>query len=229
MDISKAQLNTLVNAAQTGRTLNNVTHDVNNMLGAIMAYADMMLMDATDAESKQMLEDIMASAETSATLLKNLTAISQRSSSTASQSCSVHEVLEAVERLFSYEFKLGRIDFSVSIDTSTPKAAIRASHLQRIVMHLVVNAIEYLRDQEERWLKVEGVFSEAVITLTVSNSGSAIDAAVAEHLFEPLESSKGDAYAGMGLATARTLAQEAGGDLVYRASTGFELSVPVAP
>jgi C4-dicarboxylate-specific signal transduction histidine kinase len=229
MDISKAQLNTLVNAAQAGRTLNNVAHDVNNMLGAIMAYADMMLMDATNTESKQILEDIMASAEISATLLKNLTAITRRYSSSVHQSCSVHEVIEAVERLFSYEFKLGRINISVAIDATVPKAAIRAPHLQRIVMHLVANAIEYLRDQEERWLKVEGVFNEDVITLTILNSGSVIDAAAAEHLFEPLVSTKGNAYAGMGLATARTLAQEAGGDLVYCASTGFELSVPVAP
>ena len=37
---------------------------------------------------------------------------------------------------------------------------------------------------------------------------------------------KGDAHAGMGLSTARSLAQEVGGDLTFITGEGFQLSLP---
>ena len=46
-------------------------------------------------------------------------------------------------------------------------------------------------------------------------------------MFNPLFSTKGDERIGMGLPTARSLAQAAGGDLVYSGGEGFELTLPL--
>jgi len=75
MRLSNEQLEHLVHAVQIGRNINNVKYDINNSLGAIMSYADLMHTDSSDEESKKMLENIMACAKSSSELLKKLTII----------------------------------------------------------------------------------------------------------------------------------------------------------
>jgi signal transduction histidine kinase len=63
VDLTRQQLESLLHQAQTGRNINNVTHDVNNLLGAIMAYAELIEMDSDDPEVNRMLREIVTAVE----------------------------------------------------------------------------------------------------------------------------------------------------------------------
>ena len=63
MDLSDEQLEALMLRALKGRNVNNVTHDANNLFGAIMAYSELIQMQNSDPESDRMLQEILSAVQ----------------------------------------------------------------------------------------------------------------------------------------------------------------------
>ena len=226
MGLSDEQLEHLVHAAQTGRNINNVTHDINNSLGAIMAYADLMHMDSSDEETKKMLENIMACAKSSSELLEKLTTISRTAKRDTQRPCSVVEALEAISSLFAYEIKLMRIEYTVEGAEDCPRVDVSLPILQRILMHLMANAVECEREGERRSITVKVASDENALRISITNAGlRGIEFDVAQWS-TPGFSTK-DGHAGMGLSVANTLTESIGGTLSYEAELGWTLSIPI--
>lgn len=226
MDISSEQLRHLVNAAQTGRNINNATHDLNNMLGVIMSYADLIQMDTTDDEINRMLSEIIVVVEKSAKLLDALTTVARKPNPKLNPQSSMNDTLNSVKLLFNYEIALTRTTLNIDCEDAL-EVKIPLPTLQRILMHLVANAQEALVDQAENNMTIQAKATDDVVLLTVSNSGLNIPEDIAAQMFNPGFTTKGDTHPGMGLPTARTLAQDFAGDLIYTPSQGFKLTLPI--
>ena len=130
--------------------------------------------------------------------------------------------------LFTYEIKRGSIDYRVVAGDVSMIVDIALPVLQRILMHLVANAIEYVHDQDEKSITVDVRAVEKIVSITIWNSGPPIPDDVSAHMFTPYFTTKGDAHAGMGLFTARASTQTSGGDLSYTPEAGFCLTLPKA-
>ena len=73
-DAGREKLTLLFRYAQIGRCVNSVTHDVNNYLGAIMAYAELIGLDAQlPDDSQRMIGEIVSAVRKSSDLINNLT------------------------------------------------------------------------------------------------------------------------------------------------------------
>ena len=65
--------------SQIGQCVNSVTHDVNNLLGAIMAYSELISMDESiAADSKRMLGEVVEAVRKASGLMGNLTDIARK-------------------------------------------------------------------------------------------------------------------------------------------------------
>lgn len=229
MDMTNTQLQQLVNAAQVGRTVNNVTHDINNILGAILLYAELLHMDASDDQAKAHLSEIITSVQKSSSLLEHITTVSRRPSRQEPPSSSLPDTLNAVECLFQYEIKRAGIHWSLEHDESIENVPIDQPVLQRILMHLVANAVECSYEEEENRIVVRVERKTDSVSVAVWNSAPSIADEVVEMMFTPFFTTKGDTHAGMGLPTARALVKEYDGDLSYTAEAGFQFTLPCVP
>jgi len=102
--------------------------------------------------------------------------------------------------------------------------------LQQILVNLILNAADALENVEpsEREIRISAeLAANNTVKLTVRDSGPGIDAAIAENLFEPFQSTH-PSNLGMGLSISKQLAEAHGGQLMLECGspTTFALHVP---
>lgn len=110
---------------------------------------------------------------------------------------------------------------------SDPRARcdIDADQLAQAFTHLLDNAIDAAPEGADVTL-LSGTSADAVWECTLDNPGGAVDAEILARAFEPLSSTK-PGHAGIGLATARRIITEHGGDIQLRALSSGGASVAV--
>ena len=145
----------------------------------------------------------------------------------------VHELLERVALLIAAE--AGAPDLRRDYDPSLPAATGDGDRLFQLILNLVRNAIEAdartltLRTRVEFGVRLHDRLRRAVLRIDVSDDGRGIPPELAGSLYQPLVSGRADGT-GLGLALAREIADEHGGQLrhVSRAgATTFTLLLPL--
>lgn len=206
------------------RCIDSVTHDVNNHLGAIMAYAELMeLEDHDPSETKRMLDDIMACVQKSAELLDGLTEpIGKRQTKVSDVDLS--ELVHRMNDIHSHELHNAHI--SLDIECRGDCSPIRAvkGRLSRALMLILRETIERVRPAPRKWIRIRIQGEEDAISLLFWDSSGL-----------PPDLDKGprpgDPEAALGqssLASARAHARFHGGDLSYDSQTGLLLRLPRA-
>ncbi|HEX7694651.1 MAG TPA: ATP-binding protein, partial [Sphingomonas sp.] len=82
---------------------------------------------------------------------------------------------------------------------------------------LVQNAIEAVAGRGDARVTLIAVAGNGAVELTVADNGPGLDPAIAASLFTPFATAKPDGL-GLGLAIARDIARDLGGDIVHRPS-----------
>ncbi|MCP4692566.1 MAG: response regulator [Desulfobacterales bacterium] len=191
-----------------------VAHDLNNILGGVASYPEMLIMNLPpDSPLRKPLTTIQKSGRKAADIVEDMLTLSRRS-------VAVKEVVDlgAVisEYLGSPEFeKLAAFHPGVTVHTRIEEAPLTIeaspSHLSQTVMNLVSNAAEAMPSggelhvsAENRRLKrsVEGyesVEAGEYVVLTVSDSGIGISSRGLKKIFEPFYTKKVMGRSGTGL------------------------------
>jgi two-component system sensor kinase FixL len=128
----------------------------------------------------------------------------------------LNELVREVAWLVRGDAILRNIALSFELADSLPQVRGDRVQLQQVVLNLVLNALEAMREP--------GVGDHAVlirtskddanaVTVAVQDSGTGIDEAIGERMFQPLYTTKPSGL-GMGLAIARTIVGAHGGTLV---------------
>ncbi|MDF3932411.1 sensor histidine kinase [Pseudomonas citronellolis] len=112
------------------------------------------------------------------------------------------------------------------------RLGIDQTRLEQILVNLIANALDAMRDQADRQLWLDGRGEGGQYLLTVRDNGPGIPPAAREHLFEPFFTTKpGEHGLGLGLTLSASLATAAGGSLGVAhpeaGGTAFELSLPL--
>jgi two-component system nitrogen regulation sensor histidine kinase GlnL len=145
----------------------------------------------------------------------------------------VHEVVERVAALIAAGVPAPRV--RRDYDPSLPPVSADAGRLQQALLNLARNALEagagelILRTRAEHGVRVGEHPVRLAVRIDIGDDGHGVPAAVAEILFEPLVSGRAGG-SGIGLALAREIAREHGGDITYVSRPGatvFTLLLPV--
>ena len=121
----------------------------------------------------------------------------------------------------------------VDIDAEIPPITMDASLIHQAVLNLLTNAIEAV-EAETGVVTLRAFFRQdggrARVEIAVIDNGPGIPAAKAAWIFEPFHTTKGAKGTGLGLAVARRVAEEHGGELVLESAEGkgaaFRLRIP---
>lgn len=89
-----------------------------------------------------------------------------------------------------------------------------AGALHQVLMNLMINARDALRDREDGTITLVAEPVEALARVSVSDDGPGMDPAVAQRVFEPFFSTKGVAGTGLGLSSSLGIVKDHGGELV---------------
>ncbi|RZA06942.1 MAG: PAS domain S-box protein, partial [Proteobacteria bacterium] len=228
-----------------GRLAGGVAHDFNNILGIILLYVDDLRNDMLDSAGRRdRIESISKHVQRAIRLTKQLLAFGRRqprAPRTVQLNSIVEEMREMLRRLLpeniGLEFVLGQ---------GLPFVKVDVSQLEQVILNLVSNArdaidesgqIRILTDRAhlsigdlER-LRLAVAHPGDFVRLSVSDTGSGIDARLLPHIYEPFFSTKEIGKGtGLGLATVYGVVRQSGGDVRVSTEVGrgttFDLYLP---
>ncbi|MDO9353929.1 MAG: PAS domain S-box protein [Solirubrobacteraceae bacterium] len=223
-----------------GQLAGGIAHDFNNLLGVILNLAAFVAEDLpAGSQTREDAEEIGLAAKRAATLTRQLLIFSRRDIVEPE----VFDPGALVSGLHSFLTRaLGEnVDLEVSADDELWSVSMDRGQLEQIVVNLAINGRDAMPSGgrlivETRNTVVDEEFAKArvglspgnYVTLTVSDTGSGMDAEVLARAFEPFFTTKPEGQGtGLGLSTVYGIAAQVGGRVALYSEPGRGTAVHV--
>lgn len=220
-----------------GALAGGVAHDLNNVLGVLVGYAELLLLKTDEANPmRRYVTNIMNSSERAAAIVQDLLTMARRGVHTE-RVVNLNDIITDYQKTPEYE-KLCSFHPGVRIETrlEADLANIMGSpvHLAKSVMNLVSNAAEAMPDggllviaTENRYLDgpMQG-FDELkegnYVVLSLSDTGEGISPDDMKHIFEPFYTKKvmGRSGTGLGLSVVWGTVKDHNGSINVQSEAG---------
>jgi len=222
-----------------GRLAGGVAHDLNNILMVIDGEAQLALEDAP-VEVRDSLHVITSATDRAAALTRQLLTFARRQRvqpSVVNVTKLVDGVVRLAERLVPKSMELQQI-----VLTSELQVLIDAAQLEQVVMNLLVNARDAIRDDGQITVVLgDRTFTEDLtpdmpagryVSITVRDTGTGISDDVRPYVFDPFYTTKAEGEGtGLGLSTSYGIVRQAGGSIRFESTpmvgTTFEVLLPL--
>jgi two-component system nitrogen regulation sensor histidine kinase GlnL len=211
-------------------SLRGLAHEVKNPLAGLRGAAQLLQRRVGDAELKALAGMVIAEADRLAALADRLL---RPAGAPPRDALNLHAVLERVAALL--EAEPSPLAIHQDYDPSLPELRGDADRLQQLLLNLARNAREagarnlILRTRAEHGVRVGERLLRTALRLDVVDDGAGVPPSVRDTLFEPLVSGRAEGT-GLGLALAREIAHEHGGELRHAGAPGattFTLWLPL--
>lgn len=239
---ASASLSQAARLQAMGELAAQMAHELNQPLAALLAQSQAALKLQADASAGSGPADddspLATALRQNVAQARRAAAIVARLRASVAAGAAERVAVSPAERLaevrFVLEPELRRHDVQLDASGLDPHARALAdpTGLDQILHNLIGNAIEALAGRAPpRRIDVRGRADGAWLEIAVTDNGPGLDAAQAARVFQPFATSKPQGL-GLGLAIARTLAEQMGGELRHDASHAagarFVLQLPSA-
>jgi signal transduction histidine kinase len=220
-----------------GLLVSGVAHDLNNPLGGISGYAQLLLEQESQPEKIAALQRIVAEVNRCNRIVADLLSFARRHP-TERRRVNVGEVLRSTIELRERHLQDAGLRTQVEIDPDLHPVSGDPHQLQQVFLNIVVNAEHALRHGGDtlRVSVAEAPPSTARsmgrnwVQISFYNDGPPIPADALPHIFDPFFTTKGsDEGTGLGLAICRRIVREHGGDIDVESGeegTTFRIVLP---
>ena len=213
-----------------GRLTGGVAHDFNNLLTPIMISLEQLrrrAADAGDAASTRHVDVATAGAERARVLVSRLLAFSrqqQLSPEPVDLAALIDGLMDLIEKSLT-----PAITMTVAVAPERCAAEADRGQLELAILNLVINARDAMPDGGELRLSVAraeprhiaGLAAADYVAITVSDTGSGMDAATIAHAIDPFFTTKPIGKGtGLGLSMVDGFASQSGGAFVLESEPG---------
>jgi PAS domain S-box-containing protein len=208
-----------------GHLTGGIAHDFNNLLTVILGSAEILAESVTDPELKKLAEVTLLSAERGAELTNRLLAFARRQPLNPKPT-NVNQLVGAMQGIVRRTLPVS-IDVEFNSDPDLGLIEIDAGELDSALLNLVVNARDAMQGEgklvietantklgTEYALRHPEVVPGEYIMLSVTDTGTGMDALTAERVFEPFFTTKpvGEG-SGLGLSMVFGFTKQSGGHI----------------
>ncbi len=202
--------------AAAGETVAYLSHYIKNILQGMRAGADIVQRGlerrdlATTAQGWRIVERNL---DRSYNLMLNMLAIS-KDREPRLEPLQVNRIVEEVVRLVQQQADDKQVVLLADLDDSVPAIPLDYDGIHQVVLNIVTNALDAV--QPDRGIvNVRTRYDAAarLVLVAVQDNGPGVPPDARERIFQPFYSSKGHAGTGLGLAVARKIVRELGGEI----------------
>lgn len=198
--------------AAVGQVAAGVSHEIDNPVGIILGYAQLLLEDMAPEDRRR--EDVQAIID-ECLRCKRITGGLLGLSRTGARQWEPVDLAELIEGTWAslQPQKLFRwIKFSMSLSPNVPGLIGDADRLRQVLVNLLLNAVQALNGEGQ--IMITLVQSGKGAEIRVDDNGPGIDDEQKEAIFDPFFSTKEKGKGtGLGLAICRKLIEEHGGSI----------------
>ncbi len=221
-----------------------VAHDLNNILGPLVAYPELILMKLPDdSPLRERIELIGSSARHAAEVIQDLLALARRGRielQPNSMNAIVNDVLRSTN-FVDLERSNPRVKVIVRMKSESATISASKTHLAKAIFNLCANAYAVMPDGGELTIETSHLFLESLqsghcidrpgeyVKLRISDTGNGLTEEQIAKLFEPYYNKKSvvDSASGLGLAIVYGVIKDHGGyyDVISEIGKGTEFVV----
>ena len=214
-----------------GRFAGSIAHDVNNLLGVILNYTALVLMQTTSDAARDDVEQIRAAAERAVGVTQQLLAVGGPEGGLHAEQLDLNVNITKVSRLLAGSLSAGT---NVVVTANVVPALVLADcgKIDQVLVNLILNARDAMPDggtltietrvvglDEHGLRRTAGSGSSRHVELSVRDTGHGMSARTAAQAFEPFYTTKPHGC-GLGLATVERIVTEAGGTVMVSSVEG---------
>lgn len=231
------ELSHLSRVALMGEMSASIAHELNQPLAGILsnAAAGQRFIDRGDVdqgEIRELLGDIIADGRRASEIVRGIRGMVKKEQ-VERRSVNLNEVVVDTVRMISHDAVLRSCQVETSLDASLRAIEADPVQLQQVLLNLVINAFDAMRDTPISRRKVVIATQsngDDTVCASVRDYGVGISAEMQDSLFDPFFTTKKEGL-GMGLAIARSILESHGGTIAGKnADAGgaqFEFVLPV--
>ncbi len=218
--------------AALGRMAGGVAHEINNPLGGILAFTQVLLRDDNDDPSRvEALEAIQTCSVRCKTIVDNLLSFSRKPALEALGYTSMKQIIDGALGIARLHPRARAVEVQVEVQDGDPPLIGQSSLLQQVVVNLLQNAFQASRDGDV--VSLRAFHDDRWSVLEVIDHGEGISEQDLPHIFEPFFTTKETGEGtGLGLSICYGIVKEHDGKLEVESQKGqgalFRLSLPIS-
>jgi len=218
--------------ASLGKLAAGIAHEINNPLGGILIYSNLLLED-TDKNSPhyENLKKIVKETSRCKDIVKGLLEFARPKEPEVAL-ISINEILESSLAIMEKQALFQNINIKKTYESDMPKITADSAQLQQVFMNIILNAAEAMAGNGTLTLSTSLNPDSKCVEVKFSDTGLGIKDEDKKRLFEPFfstkEVSKGT---GLGLAISYSIIQQHNGTIEVKSQVGkgstFTIKLPV--
>ena len=198
-----------------------MAHEINNPLGSILTNVQNLIGEEADPERKISLKWIEQETRRIARIVQELLNFASTDAGRAPEA-DVNGVVEEVIRLVSRSIpREGGIRIAAHLASGLPAAAVGTDELKQVVVNLLKNSIQAIRDSGRILVSTRLSRKGDRISLSVSDTGQGIPPEIIPRIFDPFFTTKADAGGtGLGLSVVYGIVSKHNGTIDVKSGEG---------
>ena len=220
----RLELNHLTRVLTLNEISGSLAHEINQPLGAILNNAEtarVLLSRAQDKpeEIPEIIDDIIQDAKRAGDVVRKLRQL-VRKADEPFEPLPINTLIGDILSLLHGSLVMNKVALSLELKPDLPNVRGDRVRLQQVLMNLVMNALDAMRESPLRKLTVRSAMDAPdMVTVSVSDTGPGIAEAQRAMVFQPFFTTKKDGL-GLGLSICRSIIAEHGGRIWEEANPG---------
>lgn len=219
--------------ASIGQLAAGIAHEINNPLGVILCYTD--LLKRQFADQPQSLRDITTIEKHALTCKRILADLLKfaRSDSGSKQLTSINQIIEEAAAMVDRQLSQKNIELELNFEARLPLLNIDAAKMKQVFLNLLINSQQAMDDGGVIRISTSIVEGSDRVRVLFWDNGKGISAQVLNKVFDPFFSTKAPGEGtGLGLSVSYGIVRDHGGEIQVASEPGkwtqFTIVLPVS-
>ena len=232
--------------ATVGRLTSGIAHEIGNPIGIVLGYLDLLKQPDLDENEHR---EFIARSEKEITRIHNI--IRQmldmsRSSGDEAKAVSIHDLIQDLISVFSYQPSASEIHFETHLDAGRDTVVADPDRLRQVFLNLLLNAVDAVTSDGVSDPRIvaatrfanfgdtcQNSGDQAFIEVSIQDNGPGIDPEHLPRIFDPFFTTKAVGKGtGLGLSVADMIIEKLGGKMTVSGNESggviFRIVLPLA-
>jgi two-component system, NtrC family, sensor kinase len=214
-----------------GKLAAGVAHEINNPLGVIQCYTDLVRDAVADNEVMSDIDIISKHTKAAQKVVQDLLALS-RPKKSISGSCDLNQVVIQAVNVFKAQAVSRNIHIVTRLSDGLPRVKCAGAVMEQILTNLWLNAVDALQESGDTIMIETHSAENKQVMLRIADNGPGIPDIIRQRIFDPFYTTKEVGKGtGLGLSIVYGFVSELNGRILVDTSeqTRFDIYLPTVP